>query len=293
MTVSVQSPNVTRVPAQRTGRPAVRDATSMEEPFLRDVSAESDDRQMTAVGKALELLAAFRGTVPELGVSELARRAGMPKSTAFRLLGDLERAGFVARSGAKYRLGLSLFELGSRVGFCRPNGLRDVAIHDLSELHVHTGLTAHLAILEGTDVVYVEKVHAGTPSRVVTVPGARMPASCTGLGKAMLAFSDGTTVRDVVEAGLPRRTRNSITEPGRFVRELRRVRETGVAYDREEGTLGLSCVAAPVIVGGRVIAAISASGPTHGTNWTRIESHVRRAAAGISKAYAMNLSKVS
>ena len=66
----------------------------------------------------------------------------------------------------------------------------------------------------------------------------------------MLAFSDGATVRAVIEAGLPRRTRNSITEPGRFVRELRRVREAGVAYDREEGTLGLSCVAAPVIVEG-------------------------------------------
>ncbi|MFM6850739.1 MAG: IclR family transcriptional regulator [Terrabacter sp.] len=292
MTVSVRSPHVVRDPAQPAqgatpARPAGPAGT------LQDVSPECDERQMTSVGKALELLAAFRGTIPELGVSELARRAGMPKSTAFRLLGDLERAGFVARSGAKYRLGLSLFELGSRVGFCRPHGLRDVAIHDLSELHIHTGLTAHLAILEGTDVVYVEKVHAGNPVRLVTVPGARLPASCTGLGKAMLAFSDGATIRAVIEAGLPRRTRNSITEPGRFVRELRRVREAGVAYDREEGTLGLSCVAAPVVVDGRVVAAISASGPPHGTSWPRIESHVRHAARGVSRAYALNMSQVS
>ncbi|MFW5470233.1 IclR family transcriptional regulator [Knoellia sp. CPCC 206435] len=257
------------------------------------VNSVPEDRQITSVGKALELLAAFRGTIPELGVSELARRAGMPKSTAFRLLADLEHAGFVARSGAKYRLGLSLFELGSRVGFCRPNGLRDVAIHDLSSLHVQTGLTAHLAILEGTDVVYVEKVHAANWPRVVTVPGARMPASCTGLGKAILAFSDGATVRAVVESGLPRRTRNSITEPGRFVRELRRVREAGVAYDREEGTLGLSCVAAPILVGGGAVAAISASGPTFGTSWERVESHVRRSAEGISRAYLLRMAEVS
>ena len=110
---------------------------------------------------------------------------------------------------------------------------------------------------------------------------------------ARLAFSDGTTVRSVVEAGLPRRTRNSITEPGRFVRELLRIREAGVAHDREEGTLGLSCVAAPVIVDGRAIAAISASGPTHGTNWNHIEGHVRRAAEGIAAAYVMRLSEVS
>lgn len=291
MTATVQTPHPTRVREQRAAHPVLRQVP-MREP-ASEVSTEADDRQMTSVGKALELLAAFRGTVPELGVSELARRASMPKSTAFRLLGDLERAGFVARSGAKYRLGLSLFELGSRVGFCRPNGLRDVAIHDLSELHVHTGLTAHLAILEGTDVVYVEKVHDGGPTRVVTVPGARMPASCTGLGKAMLAFSDGATIRAVVEAGLPRRTRNPITEPGRFVRELRRIRDTGVAYDHEEGTLGMSCVAAPVLADGRVVAAISATGPTHGPNWSRIENHVRRAASGVSRAYAMNLSAVS
>src|SRR6478752_7730681 len=131
MTVSIRSPHVVRDPAQRT-QGAIVPGPHRPAGALQDVSPEGDDRQMTSVGKALELLAAFRGTIPELGVSELARRAGMPKSTAFRLLADLERAGFVARSGAKYRLGLSLFELGSRVGFCRPHGLRDVAIHDLS-----------------------------------------------------------------------------------------------------------------------------------------------------------------
>lgn len=272
---------------------AVADQGPLPEPHVEQDSALAQERQVTSVGKALELLAAFRGTVPELGVSELARRAGMPKSTAFRLLADLEHAGFVARSGAKYRLGLSLFELGSRVGFCRPNGLRDLAIHDLSSLHVQTGLTAHLAILEGSDVVYVEKVHAAAWPRVVTVPGARLPASCTGLGKAILAFSEGAALRAVVEAGLPRRTRHSITEPGRFVRELRKVRETGVAYDREEGTLGLSCVAAPIIVSGRAVAAISASGPACGTNWERVEGHVRRAAEQISRAYVLRMAEVS
>lgn len=251
----------------------------------------SDSRQATSVGKALQLLAAFRGTKPELGVSDLARRAGMPKSTAFRLLADLESAGFVERSGTKYRLGISLFELGSRVGFCRPNGLRELAMHDLSELHVNTGLTAHLGVLEGGEVVYVEKVHGGNPLRTVTTPGARQPASCSGLGKAMLAWTGPQEVRFVVEAGLPRLTRNSITEPGRFFRELDRIREAGVAYDREESALGLTCVAAPLIAGGRVVAAVSVSGPTVGANWPTAETHVRRAASRIGRRYAAMLSE--
>ena len=252
----------------------------------------AQSRQATSVGKALQLLAAFRGTKPELGVSDLARRAGMPKSTAFRLLADLESAGFVARSGTKYRLGISLFELGSRVGFCRPNGLREVAMHDLSELHVHTGLTAHLGVLEGSEVVYVEKVHGGNPLRTLTTPGARQPASCSGLGKAMLAYGTPQEVRAVVEAGLPRRTRHSITEPGRFARELDRIRESGVAHDREEAALGLACVAAPIVADGRVAAAVSVSGPSVGVNWQLVETHVRRAASRISRRYSAALGEV-
>lgn len=250
-------------------------------------------RHITSVGKALQLLAAFRGTNPQLGVSELARRARMPKSTAFRLLADLEAAGFVERSGAKYRLGLSLFELGSRVGFNRPNGLRDLAMHDLSELHVHTGLTAHLAVLEGSEIVYIEKIHGGTPLRTLTIPGARQPASCTGLGKAMLAYSDPRDVRAVVESGLPRKTRHSIAEPGRFVHELGRVRETGIAHDREEAALGLACVAAPILVHGRAVAAVSVSGVASGVNWQRVETLVRRAATNITRLHNSYLKDVS
>src|SRR5690606_17835924 len=80
----------------------------------------ADKPRLTSVGKALRLLAAFRGLTPPVGVSELARRSGLPKSTAFRFLADLEEVGFVERVGANYRLGLALFGLGSRVTICRP-----------------------------------------------------------------------------------------------------------------------------------------------------------------------------
>lgn len=243
--------------------------------------------QVTAVRKALRLLAAFRGAAPELGLSELARRADMPKSTAFRLLADLESAGFVERNGSMYRLGLSLFELGSRVSFNRPNGLREVAMHDLSQLYVTTGLTVDLAVLSGTEIVIIERFQNARRPRTRRVPGFRVPASCTALGKAILAFSQPEDVRTTVEAGLPRLTAHSITEPGRFLAELKRVREAGVAHEREESALGIFSVSAPVMANGWAIASVALSGATTGVNWQFAEAQVRTAAESIARLHQM------
>ncbi|MGY1820999.1 IclR family transcriptional regulator [Geodermatophilus sp. SYSU D00079] len=239
----------------------------------------------TSVSKALQLLDAFRLAGPSLGVSELARRAGVPKSTAFRLLAYLEQGGYVERTGTDYRLGWRLFELGNRVHHCRPRGLRDLALPYLSELYVSTGNVVHLGVLEGVDVVYLEKIHGLRAVQTPTSVGSRMPAACVGLGKAVLAYRDPDTVRRVVSAGLERRTPYSIAEPGRFLHELGRVRTTGIAFDREEAALGLTCVAAPILVDGRAVAAISVSGSTTRFNPSVNAAHVRRAAARIAAEY--------
>jgi IclR family transcriptional regulator, KDG regulon repressor len=247
---------------------------------------EADDRRATtSVSKALHLLDSFRYAGPSLGVSELARRAGVPKSTAFRLLAYLEEGGYVERAGKNYRLGWRLFELGNRVQHCRPRGLRDTAIPYLSELYVHTNHVVHLAVLEGSDVVYLEKIHGHQTLRTPTNVGGRVPAACTSLGKAILGFSDTDTIRRVLADGLAQRTPYSISEPGRFLKELTRVREDGIAFDREEAALGLTCVAAPILTDGRAIAAISVSGPTARFNASTNAAHVRRAATHISRDY--------
>lgn len=241
-------------------------------------------RPTTSVAKALQLLSAFRKARTDLSLTELARRADVPKSTAFRLLGELEQSGFVARNGTKYRLGISCFELGARYSMCRPQGLRDSAIHFLSHLHTSTGLTAHLAVLDGPEILYVEKVQGPRTPQVLTMPGQRNPASCTALGKALLAFGDADEVSAALEAGLPRATPHSITDRSRFVTELDRIRLAGVAYDRQEFRRELVCVSAPIVVHGVVEAAVSVSGPTAGVRWAQAETLVRRAATGISRA---------
>jgi DNA-binding IclR family transcriptional regulator len=265
---------------------------------LRRLDAGGEDSgltstQVTAVRKALFLLAAFRGTSRDIGLSELARRADLPKSTAYRLLADLESAGFVERQDTMYRLGLSLFELGARVSFNRPNGLRDIAMHDLSQLYVSTGLTVHLAVLSGSEIIYIERMQGGRPTRIITIPGARRAASCTALGKAILAFSTPEEIRAVVEEGLSRSTAYSITAPPRFLSELASIRASGVAHEQEESELGLYSVAAPILVAGTADAAVSLSGPTTGYNWRFAEAQVRTAAENIARLVMLTHDRVS
>lgn len=236
-----------------------------------------------SVTKALQLLEVFRGHGPTMGVSEIARRAHVAKSTAFRLLAHLEQAGFVERDGTGYRLGWMLFELGNGVQHCQPRGLRDVAAPYLGELFARTQFAVHLAVLDGSDVLYLDKVSGHLSPPAPSLVGGRVPANCTALGKAILAFSDGPTIQRVVEAGLVQRTRYSITQPGRFVHQLRLARAEGVAYEREEVALGLMCAAAPILRGGRPIAAVSVSGPTGRFDAKAVSVHLRRAAARISR----------
>lgn len=243
-------------------------------------------QSLSSVGKALQLLDAFLTIGPVAGVSELARAAGLPKSTAFRLLNHLQMAGYVEHSGSDYYLNLRVFELGSQVGVCRPDGLRALAAPFVAELFRETSHAAHLAVLDGSEVLYIEKIAGHNAPRVPTAVGGRMPASCTALGKAMLPFGHDEATRRILSGGLTRRTPHSVSAPGLFMSQLRRIRETGVAFDREESTLGVACVAAPIKFRGTAVAAVSVSGPTSRLDPEKTSSRVLRTAARISALYA-------
>lgn len=244
---------------------------------------------VTSVHKALRLLDAFRVVGPVVGVSELARVTGLPKSTAFRLLNQLEDSGFLRRDGTDYCLAGTVFELGNRVEMCTEGDLRGIAGPFLSALFLHSRYEVHLAVLDGTDVVYVDKIHGHAGIRVPAEVGGRIRASCSALGKAMLPFGHRDEIERIIEDGLVRRTRHSIAAPGLFVAELQRVREHGVAFDREEAALGLTCVAAPIIHSGLGIAAVSVSGPTGRFDPASLATRVKSAALEISGLYARHV----
>ena len=269
----------------------VRPRRSEEDAVHADAEQEGPGA-VTSVTKALRLLAAFRDVGQVAGVSELARATKLPKSTAYRLLNQLEAAGYLERSGTDYRLHRMVFELGNCVPMCDHGGLREIAGPFLSDLFLHSRYVVHLAVLDGSDVLYLDKIH-GPGIKVPTKIGGRMHASCSALGKAMLPFGHRQEIENILGEGLQRRTRHSIAAPGLFVRELQQVHKHGVAFDREEAALGLTCVAAPVICQGVAVAAISVSGPTGRFDPASLAARVRAAANEIAALYGRHLATVA
>lgn len=212
----------------------------------------------TSAGKALALLDAFSGRLGVVGVTALAEAAEVTKPTAHRLLKALVAAGYVRRVGDRYCLSEHVFEMGNRVRSCRASGIREVAGPYLGELFAETRQTVQLAVLSGTDVLYLDKVAGHDAAPCQTSVGARRPAYATGLGKALLAFADEETIHENLRAPFRRFTPHTLTAVP-FQRCLDGVRQDGFATDHEELRRGVNCVAAPVLDPrtGRAIAAIS------------------------------------
>ncbi|GII86962.1 IclR family transcriptional regulator [Sphaerisporangium siamense] len=235
----------------------------------------------TVLGKAVTILRAFRAEDRVVSLAELVRRTGLHKATVHRLSGDLVTNRLLERAGGGYRLSGGLFELGMLASLER--SLLEVAIPFLQDLYERTHETVHLGVREGHDVVYLAKIGGHQQARAPSRTGGRMPLHCTAIGKALLAHADAGLRRAVLSGPLERRTPHTVVAPGILRRQLGRVTETGVAFETEESTAGLACVAAPVL--GRddePLAAISVAGPV---GRFRPEVHVtavRAAAAALA-----------
>jgi DNA-binding IclR family transcriptional regulator len=241
-----------------------------------------DGDAASLVRRAFGVLACFCKDDRELSLAELVARTGLPKATLHRLAGQLIAVGALERSGRNYRLGVTLFELSGGVWAQRV--LRDIAMPFLQELFEQTRETVQLALFDGEAVLYIDRVRGHNSVVLPTFPGGRMPAYCTALGKAMLAFSPAETVRSVLARGLTPLSPRTVTTPNLLVSQLRTIQRTRVAYDAEESVPGVCCIAAPVFNGrGHAIAAVSVSAPTPRARRLRAES-VRRSAAQLGLA---------
>lgn len=229
------------------------------------------------------MLTAFEPGDDALGVSELARRTGLPKSSVHRLTGHLVAQGLLERHGTRLRLGLKLFEIGQLA--TRQRGLVDAARPYLADLWEATRNTVHLAVLEGTEVVYLDILRGADAPALPSRIGGRFPAHATAVGKAILAHSPQSVVDTVLAAGLGRISQRTITAPGILRRQLAKVRADGLAYDREESGAGVVCTAGPLHdADGSALGAISISGWSNRMRIARVAPAVRTAALGISRA---------
>jgi len=240
-----------------------------------------------SVGKAIQVLRLL-GDAGELGVTELSRWLHVHKSTVSRLLATLERHGVVSRNPQteKFGLGPALISLAGAA--LQRIDLRTAARAHLERLAGQTAETVNLAILDGDQVVNIEKLPSAHYIRDIGWIGRRSPLHCTATGKALAAHLPRADLRRLLGPRLKRFTPRTICEWSVFEAELAEVRRAGYAVGREELEPGLVAVAAPVHgPSGRVEGAVSVSGPSFRMTPTALAEyipHLASAAAGISRA---------
>ena len=219
--------------------------------------------KVQVLDRALAALAALSNSTSDCSLAELCPALGLHKSTAHRLMMVLEQHRLVVKSPetGRYRLGLRLYELGSRA--IDGLDLRGRARPYLDRLQERFGETVFFCILDEGQVFYVDKVESQRSVRTACTVGSRAPAYCTAVGKAMLSELPDTEVAAIVrKSGMKTITANTITTLARLKNELRAVRSRGYAIDDEEKEEGLRCVGAIVHAhSGKLSAAMSISGP--------------------------------
>lgn len=237
----------------------------------------------TVTARVLALLGAFDAEHRSLTLTELARRAGLPLTTAHRLVGELAAWGALARRpSGEYVIGRRLWDLGLLAPL--QSGLRQVASPFLHDLYGATLATVHLAVRDGCEVLYLDRLsgHASVP--VVSQVGSRLPMHATGVGKVLLAHApEDVQVR--VLANLTRVTPFTITQPGRLREQLRRVRREGFAQTVDEMSLGACSVAVPVRArDAEVVAALGIVVPDLRRDRPRLVAALQVAAQGIGRS---------
>lgn len=225
-----------------------------------DTAQATSSSSLRSVGTALDVLECF-ALDSELGVSDIARRLGVAKSTAHRVLQTLLSRGFIEQDSESglYRLGIHIYELGT-LAHAR-NTLRHAALPTLRQVASVTGLTVNLAIPDGPDIVFMERIENRDGVRILGHFGRRLPAHTTSSGKVIAAFNSTVdTARRT--AGFPPRAGQTIRTESEWSSELATITTMGYAVARSESFDGASSIAVPVLERGVAVAAVSVFGPS-------------------------------
>lgn len=197
----------------------------------------------TVTSKALALLGAFENDSNALSLSELAERAGLPLPTAHRLVGELAEWGALERDAkGRYTVGLRLWEVAQNAG----RHLRETARPYLQDLFSLTRETAHIAIRDGHEALYIDRVYGSTRVPRASRVGGRLPLHATAVGKVLLAYEEDWVREAYLAHRLEASTRHTHVNPGRLAAELRSVRDEGYATTQGEVREGACSIAVPV-----------------------------------------------
>jgi IclR family pca regulon transcriptional regulator len=227
----------------------------------------SDPGFSQSLERGLAILSAFTPDRPDLGISELARKLDLTRSTTHRYVATLSTLGYLQQDEAtrKYGLGARVLDLGFSV--LGSLGLREIAAPHLRRLTDATGHTSNLAIRDDTDVILIDRVR-GLPGRYHHLEfslhvGSRIPAYCSATGKALLAFLPRPDLERILDrTDLVQRGPRTLTDKKTLLAELEQVRRTGIATNDEELDSALRSIASPVLTrSGEVVAAVNVAIP--------------------------------
>lgn len=245
-----------------------------------------DKGSVQSIDRALSVLEALTGEREGVPLARIAQRVDLHKSTTHRLLSTLCARGYTEKlPGGEYRLGRRVVELASM--YLNQLELKTEAQPHLRRLLQQTTQPVHLAVLEGFEAIYIDKMETLNSIRMYSQIGLRSPAYCTGVGKALLlGFSDDELAAMLEGVTLEYKTPNTITDHAALIKELRRARRKGWACDNEENELGIRCIAAPIYdYRGDPVAAVSTSGVARVLDPARdaeIAKYVKHCAEAIS-----------
>lgn len=253
-------------------------------PACQSAAADGQAITPTAAGKVLAILDAFGPGRPELSLSELARRSGLPLSTTHRIVAELLAWGGLERGeDQRYRVGLHLWEVASLAP--RGLGLRETAMPYLSDLYEATRENVQLAVREDTELVFVERLAGRHSVPIRTRVGGRFPISVSGAGLVLLAYASCEVQERVLATPVRPLTPHTLVSPLQLRRALAEVRRCGMAISDRQVSMDTLSVAAPVTGrSGAVDAAISVVVAAEGADLRLLTSLVRTAARGISHA---------
>lgn len=218
---------------------------------------------LKSVDNALMILDVLADARNEMSLSDIARALSISKSATFRLMDTLIYRGFIQQdpSSKKYRLGPHLIFLGTAtIGHNEP--LKVIHRH-LEKLAKEINENAHYVVFDGREIIFLDKVESSRPAKMGSWIGAKMPAYCTGTGKALLASLPDDRLGEYLDSATFRRyTEFTITDRTALLSELKNIRKCGYSVDNQEIEDGLICIAVPIIgLNGETIGAISISGP--------------------------------
>ncbi|MGW2342633.1 IclR family transcriptional regulator [Streptomyces sp. NPDC001661] len=229
------------------------------------------------------ILDAFDPHTPSLSLLDLTDRTGLPRSTLHRILDQMIRLRWLTHSTGDYRLGMRPLELGGRAA--GHSEIRDVVTPLLHEMCRRTGLAGHLAVLDGREVVFLDKAGGRPAARLPTRLGARLPAHTTAVGKAILATLEPGLVDSAYRGRLPQSTARSLRTAADLRHELARIRgREGLAVDHEETLSGIRCIAAPLRGCGQATAALSLCGDRQAVDFKELAPLVHDVAGEARRA---------